>query len=102
MHSRLQRTPVCNTLWDIPMASHGDRAGRTDSAIAVAEDYLRLAQAGRIIIGVDARFRAGVLKRRGELYDAKGATDKALTRYQSFLDLWKNADPELQTRAEHD
>ena len=39
-------------------------------------------------------------KRLGELYEAKGDTKKAATYYVSFLDLWKNADPELQPKVQ--
>jgi hypothetical protein len=34
----------------------------------------------------------------GEMYEAKGNVDKALTHYQAFVELWKAADPELQPR----
>jgi hypothetical protein len=36
------------------------------------------------------------LKRAGELYEAKGDRAKAADRYRRFVDLWKDADPELQ------
>jgi serine/threonine protein kinase len=36
------------------------------------------------------------LKRSGELYEAKGDRAKAADRYRRFVDLWKDADPELQ------
>jgi hypothetical protein len=32
------------------------------------------------------------------LYEAKGQSEKALQRYQDFVDLWKTADPGLQPR----
>jgi tetratricopeptide (TPR) repeat protein len=75
-----------------------DRLRRVDSAIAAGEAYLKLTQAGRVTASVDTRFRAGIMQRLGELYEAKGMTDKALASYESFLNLWKNADPELQPR----
>ena len=37
-------------------------------------------------------------ERLGQLYEAKGNTTKAVEHYQAFIDLWKNADPELQPR----
>ena len=35
-------------------------------------------------------------KRVGELHDDRGDPDKAAGHYAAFVDLWKNADPELQ------
>jgi hypothetical protein len=37
-------------------------------------------------------------KRAGELYEARNDRDNALSHYLKFVDLWKNADPELQPR----
>ena len=45
---------------------------------------------------VDAQFLAGTHKRLGELYEATGDREKALSHYVQFVELWKNADPELQ------
>jgi tetratricopeptide (TPR) repeat protein len=39
-----------------------------------------------------------VLVRLGELYETKGDKAKALEYYGKFVDLWKDADPELQPR----
>ncbi|HXY69493.1 MAG TPA: hypothetical protein VEH62_08590, partial [Gemmatimonadales bacterium] len=39
---------------------------------------------------------APVYRRLGELYEAKGDRARALDYYGRFVDLWKNADPELQ------
>ena len=75
-----------------------DRVGNADSAIAMGEDYLQIVEAGRVTAAVDARLRAGILQRLGELYESKGAPDKALVHYQSFLNLWKGADPEFLAR----
>jgi hypothetical protein len=36
------------------------------------------------------------LKRLGELYEAKGDRKKAAEYYGRFVELWKDADPELQ------
>jgi hypothetical protein len=45
---------------------------------------------------MDMLYLAGVQKRLGELYEAKGNREKAAAHYLAFVDLWKNADPELQ------
>ena len=73
-----------------------DRLDQADSAIAAGEAYivgthsLRLSQ--------DAFYLAGIRQRLGELYETKGNLDKALEHYSAFVELWKNADPELQPR----
>jgi tetratricopeptide (TPR) repeat protein len=41
---------------------------------------------------------AGMYKRLGELYEAKGDREKAVGHYLKFVELWKNADPELQPK----
>ena len=47
---------------------------------------------------VDGYFRAGAHKRAGELYEAKGDTAKAESNYVKFVELWKDADAELQPK----
>ena len=39
-------------------------------------------------------------ERLAVLYDARGDTDDALKHYQLFVELWEEADPELQPRVE--
>ena len=73
-----------------------DRLGKADSAIAAGEAYLKIARPGMAY--TDAMFRAGILQRIGELYEAKSMPDKALPHYEEFAMLWKNADAELQPR----
>jgi hypothetical protein len=74
-----------------------DMAGQVDSAIAI---YTRFTQ-GRAI-GMDVR--AGWLplthRRLGELHDAKGDVDQALSHYAQFVDLWSGADAELQPQVQ--
>jgi tetratricopeptide (TPR) repeat protein len=72
-----------------------DRAGQTDSAIAVYERFLDL----RGWHPDDGYHRlAPSLRRVGELYEAKGDPRQAIEYYGRFVELWKNADPELQSR----
>jgi tetratricopeptide (TPR) repeat protein len=78
-----------------------DQAAMPDSAIAYFARYLdtpylfRL-DGGRLEVSVDAANLAGAYKRLGELYDARGDRQKAASYYRKFVELWKNADPELQ------
>jgi hypothetical protein len=39
-----------------------------------------------------------IRERLGQLYESMGKTDKAVENYRAFIELWKNADPELQPR----
>ena len=41
-------------------------------------------------------FLAAALRRLGEMYESKGQRTKALEYYGRFVDLWKDADPDLQ------
>jgi tetratricopeptide (TPR) repeat protein/tRNA A-37 threonylcarbamoyl transferase component Bud32 len=72
-----------------------DLAGNADSAAAVFERYVQAPEGGGRI-EVDALALAGAHKRLGELYEAKGERQKAASEYAKFVELWKNADPELQ------
>ena len=36
------------------------------------------------------------MRRLGELYEERGDRARALEYYGKFVDLWRNADPELQ------
>ena len=72
-----------------------DRAGKADSAIAYYAAYFANPAHN---LGNDATNLAGSHERLGQLYDAKGQNDKAAEHYRKFIELWKNADPELQPR----
>ena len=85
--------PICNA----PMLARAyDLDGKPDSAIVVYERFLNTPYFDRTV--ADGWFVPAVHKRLGELYEAKGQRDKALAHYRVFLDLWKNADPELQPK----
>lgn len=73
-----------------------DRAGQTDSAIAVYERYLALPSLGRTVL--DAFELPGALFRLAELCEARGDRSAAVRYYLRFAELWKDADAELQPR----
>jgi tetratricopeptide (TPR) repeat protein len=83
--------PTCTTA---RLASALDLAGNADSAIAAFSRYIDTPGLGRN--GDDGIYLAGSHKRLGELYEAKGDRQRAASHYTKFLELWKNADPELQ------
>jgi tetratricopeptide (TPR) repeat protein len=74
------------------MARAHDLAGRPDSAAAYYEKFLTRPDAADI----DGRWRAPVHRWLGEIYEAKGDTRRAIEHYGRFVELWANADPELQ------
>jgi DNA-binding SARP family transcriptional activator len=73
-----------------------DRAAQPDSAIAVYERYLGTPDLERLFR--DAFSRGPALERLGQLYEARGEPAKAAERYAEFVELWRDADPELQPR----
>jgi eukaryotic-like serine/threonine-protein kinase len=82
----------------LPAIAHAyDDAGQADSAIAV---FTRYVDSHAILnrFDTDGFFLAGSYKRLGELWEAKGDREKATRYYLKFVDLWKNADPELQPK----
>jgi tetratricopeptide (TPR) repeat protein len=73
-----------------------DRLERTDSAIVAGEAYVAGSHPQRL--SQDVAFLAGIRQRLGEMYEQKGNVDKALEHYTAFVELWKDADAELQPR----
>jgi serine/threonine-protein kinase len=71
-----------------------DRSGNSDSALAVYERYL--ASTHNFRIHPDAAHLGPVLRRVGELYEARGNRPRAARAYQRFVALWRDADPVLQ------
>ncbi len=79
--------PIIGTAYDL--------AQQPDSAIAALTQYVEsTALLGRP--GSDQFFLGGSYKRLGELLEAKGDRERAAHYYTKFLDLWKNADANLQ------
>jgi len=93
---RLTDGPVdlCPVCADPPIGLAFDRAGMADSAIATFEHFVKTPRLTRTF--VDAWNLHWVLRRLGELHEARGDRADAVAYYQRFVELWKNADPELQ------
>jgi tRNA A-37 threonylcarbamoyl transferase component Bud32/tetratricopeptide (TPR) repeat protein len=76
-----------------------DRAAMSDSAIMYFERFVTTPYPIRLIEqDGDPLYLAGSYKRLGELYEARGDRQKAMLYYTKFVELWKNADPELQPK----
>ena len=73
-----------------------DLAGNADSAIAFYERYTSDPDDPVRMWDIDGLNLAPAHKRLGELYEAKGERAKAASHYATFVELWKDADPELQ------
>ena len=80
-------------MWDLGNAH--DAAGNADSAIAWFELHLATPSVGWFR-NWNAREYPIILRRLGELYDERGDRDRAIEYYSRFIELWKDADPELQ------
>jgi len=71
-----------------------DATGQPDSAIAWSERYLASAEENRAY--EDVTSLGPTYRRLGELYEEKGDQAKAASYYQKFIDLWRDADADLQ------
>jgi serine/threonine protein kinase/tetratricopeptide (TPR) repeat protein len=72
------------------------KAGNLDKAIEVYRKLLTFDPAGQ-----DRRIRIPIYHYRlGRLYEEKGLKDQAAEQYRVFLELWKNADPDLPEPAD--
>ncbi len=72
-----------------------DLAGKPDSAIAY---YTKFVNAKAVSVGTLATWLPLSHKRLGELYENKGNAAQAAMHYEKFVELWKNADPDMQPR----
>jgi tetratricopeptide (TPR) repeat protein len=75
-----------------------DQAGQSDSALVRYEHYLTTPWLSRVYN--DFFFRAFAFERLGALYEERGDTQNALYNYGKFVELWDEADPDLQPRVE--
>ena len=69
-------------------------AGQGDSALAVYERAVTVPDVFRLFN--DYVWLAPTSKRMGELYEERGDTERAVEYYDKFVELWKDADDELQ------
>jgi len=84
----------CSSCIDALVGLAFDRANMPDSAIQHYERYIGTEAEYKLFN--DAEDLPLVYRRLGELYEEKGNRGEAAAYYQKFVDLWKNADPDLQ------
>jgi tetratricopeptide (TPR) repeat protein len=85
---------VCAKCGQYELGRVFDRMGQPDSARAAYERAVNEGALFRVM--EDAFSLAPSYKRLGELYEAKGDRKRAADYYGKFVDLWKDADRELQ------
>jgi tetratricopeptide (TPR) repeat protein len=93
---RRRETPGCSICRHLPLAEAYDRAGERDSAIAYHADYANAHNAYRV--WWDQSSLGPSLERLGQLYDEAGDLENAALYYARFVELWEDADAELQPR----
>jgi tetratricopeptide (TPR) repeat protein len=86
------------------LGSAYDAAGMTDSAIIMYDAFVRTPYFSRLELRgwFDERAHPErlplVYERLGNLYELKGDSSRAAASYAQFVELWKDADPDLQPR----
>ncbi|HTJ23868.1 MAG TPA: serine/threonine-protein kinase [Gemmatimonadaceae bacterium] len=75
-----------------------DAAGQADSAAMFFERYTATPYWLKASAEFDPVRLPAIRERLGQLYESMGKLDKAMEQYRAFIELWKNADPELQPR----
>ncbi len=76
-----------------------DLAEEPDSVIAIYERYLNTPWLGRLGDS-DWYALAGIYERLAGLYELRGDRERAAHYYNRFIELWQDADPELQPRVQ--
>jgi eukaryotic-like serine/threonine-protein kinase len=85
----------CERCTMINLARAFDLAGQRDSSIVY---FQRFVDTPHNEMFEDQDYLAGSYKRLGELYQAAGDLPKAARNLEKFIELWKNADAELQPK----
>jgi tetratricopeptide (TPR) repeat protein len=91
---RLSDIGVCVVCTLPDLARAYDEAGHADSAVAAYERFIKGHDGFRYL--VDWLYFAPAHKRLGELCETRGDFEKAVEYYNAFVELWQDADPELQ------
>jgi tetratricopeptide (TPR) repeat protein len=90
--------PGCQVCAMPALAAAHEAAGRPDSAIVYLEQYLERPFFFRL--STDGGYLGGTMERLGQLYDQQGDLENAAKYYAMFVELWAEADEELQPRVQ--
>jgi tetratricopeptide (TPR) repeat protein len=88
----------CAPCLSFDLARAYDAASKPDSAALMFERYLSTPAWFKAREDKDPVRLPAIRERLGQLYEGMGNTAKAAENYRAFIELWKNADPELQPR----
>lgn len=88
----------CAPCLPFDLARAYDAAGKPDSAAMMFERYLSTPAWNKADAEMDGVRLPALRERLGQLYESMGNMAKASKNYRAFIELWKNADPELQPR----
>jgi tetratricopeptide (TPR) repeat protein len=88
----------CGLCGILDRAKAFEALGQPDSAIVYYEAYLERSDVQRAAF--DNENRGPTLERLGQLYDEAGDLEQAAVYYARFVELWTDADPELQPRVQ--
>jgi tetratricopeptide (TPR) repeat protein len=91
---------LCRSCALPPLADAYDLAGEPDSAVAIYERFVGERSFGRDELHAALRYLPSIYERLGALYEQRGDVAKAIHYYGKLIELWKDADPELQPRVE--
>ena len=84
--------------WRYFLAWAHDLAGHNDAAIEAYHRYLDTPHGNRL--WTEGYLLGPTYERLGALYEDRGDTARAAEYYSRFIDLWEDADPELQPRVD--
>jgi eukaryotic-like serine/threonine-protein kinase len=88
----------CSVCLPLGLSRAFDVGGQADSAIVQYELFVRTPLYRHWAEQLDGAFLARAFERLGQLYEEKGDATNAAENDRKFIELWKNADPELQPR----
>jgi tetratricopeptide (TPR) repeat protein len=98
--SRRPDGPVNGCIECVPLAMLRlfAEGGMVDSALYYYDIYKKTPVGSRPREGPDYRIGAAMVERIAKMYEAKGDAASAAAHYRDFIEMWKDADPELQPR----